>query len=62
MTDRDNDIYICEIFVTRNRHDTLEGEWLPAEDSDWGTREQAIDTAAEWEDAGYIARIKGHTT
>ncbi|MDK8794207.1 hypothetical protein QP968_00575 [Corynebacterium sp. MSK041] len=59
MTD---DFYICEILVTRTWRDTLESEWLPAENTDWGTRDQAINTAAEWEAEGYTARIKKRPT
>ena len=53
-----SDSYICEILVTRIWRDTLESEWLPAENTDWGTRDQAINVAAEWEAEGYTARLK----
>ena len=51
--------YICEVWVAGHMYGSLlvSGEWLPAEDSDWGTREVAVATAAAWEAEGYQARI-----
>lgn len=48
--------YVCEIWVSNAR---TGGDWLRAEDSSWGTQDEAIDTALEWDREGYIVRIKG---
>lgn len=52
-------MYICEIYVPRGKTTPVVGPgyWLPAEGAEWGTREQAVATAAEWEADGYTARI-----
>ena len=44
--------YICEIWVG-----TKQGGWLPAEDSQWGSREAAIDAAEAWDEDGWACRI-----
>lgn len=60
MTSSNNGLeYICEVWVAGHFYGSMlvPGEWLPAEGSDWGTREVAVATAAAWEDEGYQARI-----
>lgn len=51
--------YLCEIWIGHAERGgwLTSGAWLPAEDSTWGSREQAIDTAAAWQADGYQARI-----
>lgn len=50
-------MFICEIYVPRGVTATQvgPGHWLPADGAEWGDREQAIATAAEWENDGYTA-------
>lgn len=51
--------YICEIWISHaGRGGWLHnGEWLPAEDSTWGSREAAIDVAEAWDADGWMCRI-----
>lgn len=52
-------VYICEVWHPRMG---VAGKWLPAEDAQWGTCDDAIDDALACERAGYIVRIKGRNT
>lgn len=53
--------YICEVWVDQDgRGERRPGEWLPVDGMPWGTRDQAIDVALEWEREGYITRIRNN--
>lgn len=57
-------MFICEIYVPRGvtANHPGPGYWLPADGAEWGDREQAIATAAEWEAEGCTARITQRRT
>jgi hypothetical protein len=47
--------FICEIWVPKRYG--VGGDWLPAENTDWGTQDAAVEEAAARENEGWTARI-----
>lgn len=48
MADGPSNEYMCEAW---------DGEWLGIEGHTWGSRDEAVNTALEWEADGWTSRI-----